>query len=315
MKRRTFLNGLALMGLQGVALRAGAAVTAADGLAAETMKSAKEASDADKDENLVVLISDLHTNPTGYQPGRLARTVADIVAMRPLPANVIALGDLAYLEGKPEEYALLRQLLKPITDAGITLTMTMGNHDRRRNFKAAFPELAAKTQMDRYMNFIVSTPRADFILIDSLQEGPNGEFIVPGKVEDDQREWLTSTAKAYTKPFFVCAHHPIYETAVGPMLMDTKCCGYIHGHDHVWRTGWQQKNWSDERILPTLCLPSTGHWGDIGYTVMNLNDNYAEAVLHQYEFFFPTPRKDESVPRQWRLMTENHQGLTYHFVY
>ncbi|MBO7511091.1 MAG: hypothetical protein J6T35_07895, partial [Bacteroidales bacterium] len=56
------------------------------------------------DENLVILISDLHINPEGYQPERCERIIHEILAMRPLPRNVLALGDIAYLCGKVEEY-------------------------------------------------------------------------------------------------------------------------------------------------------------------------------------------------------------------
>ena len=80
------------------------------------------------------IISDLHCYPEGYQPAKLVRTVDEILRLNPRPRNVIALGDLAYLTGRPEEYALLKKILAPLEGTGMTLTMAMGNHDRRENF-------------------------------------------------------------------------------------------------------------------------------------------------------------------------------------
>ena len=316
MNRREFLSGLAVLGCQGVALKAGTVFSTNP----ESLSAASLAPAAKKgkfDDDTIVFISDLHTNPGGYQPERLIRTVNDILKMKPLPRNVIALGDLAYLTGKPTEYALLKELIAPIEEAGITLTLGMGNHDRRENFSAAFPAHAAKSKLENYLTYVVDTPRAAFIILDSLQEGDNHDkWITAGKIENDQRQWLAEQLKTITKPVFVCAHHSIAETAVRNEMLDSTACGYIHGHDHVWRPGWVRKNYGSTRIIPTLCIPSTGHWGDIGYMVLSLKEKYAEALLKQYEFFFPKPKEDpKDNLLEWQLITDEHQGLKYHFVY
>ena len=104
MNRREFLSGLAVLGCQGVALKAGTVFsTNPESLSATSLAPA--AKKGKFDDDTIVFISDLHTNPGGYQPERLIRTVNDILKMKPLPRNVIALGDLAYLTGKPTEYA------------------------------------------------------------------------------------------------------------------------------------------------------------------------------------------------------------------
>jgi hypothetical protein len=65
------------------------------------------------DDNLVCIISDLHCNPDNYQEAKLRRTITEILAMNPLPRNVIALGDLAYLQGKVPEYLRLKEIVAP----------------------------------------------------------------------------------------------------------------------------------------------------------------------------------------------------------
>ena len=313
MNRRHFIGGLVALGCQGAMLDINASNLASLPKSKKEKKRSKEF-----DENLVVIISDLHTNPDGYQPAKLRKTISDIVAMKPKPKHVIALGDLAYLQGKASEYALLRQIIQPLFDAGIELTMGMGNHDRRENFSAAFPQLANKTKVLGRMTFEVETPRADFIILDSLNQGEDDKsFIVEGTLDDNQRNWLKERLSKASKPTFVMAHHPINETKLQRMLLENRaCCGYIHGHNHIWQTGWNHTNYSDRTLIRTLCVPSTGHWGDIGYTKLYLKENEAIAELNQYEFFFPQPAKDgEEKPLQWKMIEEEHKGAFCKFNY
>ena len=317
MDRRKFLGSMALLGMQGMLIDVAGAVPFKDSQVEGERRKRKSAGGFD--ENLVVIISDLHVNPEGYQPARLERTIADIIAMNPRPRNVISLGDLAYLTGKPTEYARLKEILAPLEGTGIRLTMTMGNHDRRQNFADAFPGYAAASLMkDRYV-YVVETPRADIILLDSLQESEDPtKLITPGALTDGEKTWLKEKLATYTdKPVFVTAHHPIGETGIKEILLASPtCCGYIHGHDHVWRDGWSRKNYSERDIIRTLCVPSTGHWGDIGYTTLHLGEDSAEARIHEYEFFFPEPLKEgEAKPAQWSMIEKEHRNATVSFAY
>ena len=185
MDRRKFLGSMAFLGMQGAILKA-APFGKWEAIPAD--KARRKKKKGGTDDNLVVFISDLHIHPDGYQPEKLRRTIADILAMDPKPRNVIALGDLAYAIGKPEDYALLKEIVAPLETAGIHLTMAMGNHDRRKRFAEAFPEMAAATHVKDRFVFVVETPRADFILLDSLQEGENHDkWITPGAIDDEQR--------------------------------------------------------------------------------------------------------------------------------
>ena len=270
------------------------------------------------DENLVVFISDLHTNPDGYQPEKLRKTISNILAMKPLPRNVIALGDLAYLTGQQCEYAELKPILSPIEEAGITLTLAMGNHDRRKEFGEAFPSHAAKSLMkDRYV-YIVETPNADFIVLDSLQESEDkSTWITEGALIDEEKAWLEKTLAGYKKPVFVCAHHTLGETGITKMLVTSPtCCGYIYGHCHRWLKDWTEVWGKGTKVVRTLCMPSTGHWGDIGFVTMQINSEKAVATLHESEFFFPTPPENAAeAPAQWAVFPEELDGDTCTFIY
>jgi len=313
MKRRDFIGSAAAIGLLGLSGKIFASPLSS--LMDEPVPSTKRRKGFDED--LVVFISDLHTYPDGYQPDKLRKVVADIVGMRPKPRNVIALGDLAYLTGRPEEYALMKEILAPIEAAGITLTLAMGNHDRRENFAAAFPEHASRTLVPGRFVEIVKTQYADIIVLDSLQQGEDETtWITPGKLDEAQLAWLKETLSNYSKPVFVTSHHPIGELGIQKVLLECPSCfGYIHGHDHRWRKDWIKLNYSNKRLVPTLCLPSTGHWGDIGYTCFRIYEDKAVAELNQYEFFFPKPAENpSSIPAQWKLITEDHQGAVCSFA-
>lgn len=313
MDRRTFIGSLAAAGCLGAIQEAEASPLVKFANAAGRKGGRKGF-----DDDLVIFISDLHCNPDGYQPDKLRKVVAEILNMRPLPRNVISLGDNAYLTGQPREYEGLKSVLSPIEEAGINLTLAMGNHDRREEFRQAFPSIASKSLMnDRYV-YIVKTPKADIIVLDSLQQGEdNSTWITPGKLNDGQKEWLRSTLASYTKPVFVSSHHPIGETQISGILLDSPtCCGYIYGHDHRWRLDWFKKSYGETRMIRTLCLPSTGHWGDIGYTCFKLYDDHAAATLHELEFFFPEPAKTPAeAPAQWKMIKDDQDGNSCTFSF
>lgn len=292
-----------------------------------------------RDETLVALLSDCHAGnwkSPAYQGEKLRECIMRVLKLDPLPGKMLIPGDLAYLWGRKEDYALSRQLLQPVLDAGIELTIGMGNHDRRENFLEFWPEYAARSPVpDR----IVSTVRGvhfDYIMLDTLdQPAETDKWITPGTLEGDQREWLAATCKAANRPFLVLAHHPAgelgepgkgntYRSAriFGELIMGkkespTRCCGYIHGHDHRWYVTRSLCHWSEARIGRTAALPSTGHWGDIGYSLLREYPDRAELRLVQYDYFSPKPPKPGDPPNPaWQsvVLDNAHAGCTFTVV-
>lgn len=312
MDRRRFVKDLAALGCLGLA-------GGLDGPKAPAFNAAGGRKNRNGfDGNLVVFISDLHFDPAGYQPDKLRKVVSEILAMRPLPKNVISLGDNAYLTGQVSEYEGLRPVLQPLMDAGITLTMAMGNHDRREEFARVFPEIAARSVLGDRMVFIVETPRADFIILDSLQQGEDrSTWIGEGAIDEAQAGWLKRTLDSYSKPVFVCAHHGYKENNLKAVLTSAPtCCGYINGHHHRWTKDFIRKNWKETHIVRTLGLPSTGHWGDIGYAVAVLGDSSMKVTLHQSEFFFPEPVPEgRPAPALWKAIAGENRGQVCEFPY
>lgn len=254
------------------------------------------------DENLVALFSDLHVTTQADNPHQRAgfsQCVQAVLACNPRPANALFFGDLALASGEPGDYRLLKELVKPLEDAGIHWHACFGNHDRRAAFFGVFPERkpAAPPVADRLIT-VVTTPHADFILLDSCLEGP-----VNGGIDDAQRAWLQTTLSHATKPVFVGAHHPLKETAIADLLAANACCkGYVFGHVHAWKQ-------LQEHGVNTLSLPSTGHWGDIGYVLVQLSAEEAVFTLHQRDYYTPRPAATPAeIKPEWQARVQQNAG-------
>ena len=292
-----------------------------------------------RDETLVALLSDCHAGnwkSPAYQGEKLRECIARVLALDPLPGRMLIPGDLAYLWGRKEDYALSRQLLQPVLDAGIELTIGMGNHDRRENFLEFLPEYAARSPVPGRIVSRVRGVHFDYIMLDTLdQPVETDRWITPGVLEGEQREWLAATSKAAKRPFLVLAHHPAGELGeprqgntsrsaqlfgeliMGPKDAPTRCCGYIHGHDHRWYVTRSLRRWQEPRVGQTAALPSTGHWGDIGYSLLREHPDRAELQLVQYDYFSPKPPKPGDPPNPaWQAIVRDnaHARCTFTVV-
>lgn len=244
------------------------------------------------DDNLTVFISDCHVQGKGHQLGFLAKTVADILAMRPLPRRVVCFGDLAFLRGPLEDYQASFPALRRLADAGIELTFGMGNHDRRVEFLKVWPEYSKRLLMKDRIVSETNLGGCDLVMLDTLHELDTTAsvkelqrgWITPGQLKGAQMEWLEAEMKRRTRPFFLGAHHPVDEIpdgdwkAIAELVKATPLClGWIHGHNHRW----QLRKIGDK---PMLGLPSTGHWGELGHMIVRTAPNSIrfDLVLRDY---------------------------------
>ncbi len=144
---------------------------------------------------------------------------------------------------------------------------------------------------------------------------------VPGMLCRDQQDWILSVLPKWKKPVFVCSHFPLHELKAGDNPLGsllTGCpnvAGYIHGHDHRRYVKDIGRSKDSSKMLRSLCLPSTGHWGDIGYALMRIRDGNAMMTLREREYFHPTPvPKDPAVAESWKTIVRDRQGLKCTFV-
>lgn len=193
----------------------------------------------------------------------LRRAVSDILAMPEIPAQVFHTGDCAYNTGKAGDYASFSDLLAPLRSEGIPLHVGLGNHDNRDNFWRA-PAFKSESQAKRLVPekqvAFVETPRANWLLLDSLET----TNVTPGLLGKQQLDWLAKTLDANPKkPALILLHHnPGISGNMG--LKDTvaffeiirprrQVKAYIFGHTHTWELA------QDQSGIYLVNLPAVGY--------------------------------------------------------
>lgn len=279
------------------------------------------------DPALSVFLSDIHVAGKGiktrwgeqpdYQNPLFEKAVDQILAMRPLPQRVMIFGDIALWFGWHQDYEASLPGINRLKAAGIEVFLTMGNHDKRDVFLRYHPTYAKTSPVPGRIVSKIDLGPADLLLLDSLNEGPGGEGTnntVSGIFDAAQQDWLRETAKAATRPFFCGTHHPPSELCIGKDnvlgFLDKNAplfAGWIFGHNHRWYKQWHHVGYSKRHVLRSLCLPSTGWWGDIGLATCRTTATDMTVSLVENDFFFPRPlQPGESRPQEWDdIMAEN----------
>jgi Icc protein len=176
----------------------------------------------------------------------LRHVIDDIIAQNPPPAHVVINGDCAYSNGCAGEYKEFARLIEPLHAAGITVHVTIGNHDNRTGLWEVMPEL--KREALGVQTTVVELPKANLMLLDSGV----------GKFAHGQLDWLDEQLHLRPdKTALVFAHfNPLPHQGIRPLqgmrdgegralleLMDKHkhAKAFFHGHTHKWKFGrWNQ---------------------------------------------------------------------------
>lgn len=249
-----------------------------------------------RDPRLVALVCDLHINgkTPEHSTAESTKTLAEILALDPLPARLICLGDVSRDAGTEADYRAARQLFAPVFAAGIEVFWTMGNHDHRATFARVFPEAETASSVRGRFAQVVALPDFDCVIVDSLDErlAEGVSNPVDGKVDEEQVRWLEDFARRTTRPFLVMAHHDgrqMKSFAKRAMASSPLMRGYIHGHRHTWMKDTLHSWGEPWPFVRSVGLPSAGFWGDIGYALLRDEGDRATVRLCERDCWYPKP--------------------------
>lgn len=140
--------------------------------------------------------------------------------------------------------------MKPLSEAGLSLHLTMGNHDDREPlYRALAAQRPKEPPVESKHVGVIESKHANWFLLDSLLKVD----LVTGDLGEAQRKWLATTLAAHSnKPAIIVAHHnPQFEPDPngGPWgglrdskelfeLLDSQAHvqAYVFGHTHDWST-------------------------------------------------------------------------------
>ena len=251
----------------------------------------------------IVILNDIHL--TGVPEDKISANARDdddhlraavqqILALPKKPAAVIINGDLALSVGTAADYAVVRELIAPLRDAGIPVHLTLGNHDVREIFTQAFPEMkSASALKEPRHNGLIDLPSTRLILLDTLDQTPGPS----GRLGAEQIAWvLAKTDETPTKQVILVGHHNpqvggdtshykggLSDTAdLWPELAKRpQVKAYIHGHTHEWTQAKQD----GIHIVSTIACayvfnPNTNA---VGWTSARFNAHGFELKLNTLE--------------------------------
>ncbi|MBZ0122410.1 MAG: metallophosphoesterase, partial [Roseovarius sp.] len=141
---------------------------------------------------------------------RFSRCLAHALAHHPDAARIVIAGDLTHT-GAPAEYSRLHATL---ADCPIPVAMTLGNHDRRAAFRAAFGDVPVDPA-----GFVQSAHEAGnhrLILLDTADE--EAEIVHSGRLCAARLDWLDDALDAAPDaPAVLFLHHPPIVTGFSGM--------------------------------------------------------------------------------------------------
>ncbi len=154
--------------------------------------------------------------PPGAEPGWsridtalcLARAVAEINALAPLPDVTVVTGDLVD-HGSPAEYDHFRALLAPLAMPAFVIP---GNHDSREGMREAFGRDGYLPRVG-FLHYAVEEYPLRIVALDTHIPGEHG-----GMLCAERLLWLDATlAAAPERPTLVLMHHPPFATGIAHM--------------------------------------------------------------------------------------------------
>lgn len=255
----------------------------------------------------VALLSDTHiaADPKdtfrGFFPHANLRKAVDQVSLGQFQMLLVN-GDMARLLGKPEDYKAFNSFIDPLAEK-IPLVATLGNHDDRKNARAALTRRSGETEpVQQKLVTTIDAGDLRFILLDSLL----ATNVTPGQLGKSQRTWLTEYLDAQTaKPVVVFVHHQPDPDNDGALVDANRLLeilgarpavkALIFGHTHVYSL-------DKFKDLHLINLPAVGYNFADGNPVGWMEGAFSKQGLDLKLHAFAGEMKDDgkSVSLSWR---------------
>ena len=230
--------------------------------------------------------ADLKEEYRGFKPYENLRSIIPQVQAI-APQGVVINGDVARLVGEQDDYQRVKELLDPLAEQA-PIHMTMGNHDDRGNFQAAFSGAETLVE-DKYVH-VIETPPVRMILLDSLLYVNK----VAGLLGKAQRGWLEEYLDtAQPMPTLLFVHHSLGDRDSDLLDVDRmfqiirphpSVKAVFYGHSHVYQYDQREGihlinlpavgyNFSDDQPVGWLDAKLTERGGD--FTLRTCGGNQA----------------------------------------
>jgi len=150
----------------------------------------------------------------GLDPmARFAEGLAHALHRHPDAAHIIITGDLTHT-GHAAEYA---RLAAALAACPIPITLTLGNHDHRPTFDAAFPDVTRTP--DGHAQTALDLGGARLLVLDTHDDHghapPHGGWLCPARLDWLDRELARADREG--RPVVVLCHHPPFDTGFDGM--------------------------------------------------------------------------------------------------
>jgi 3',5'-cyclic AMP phosphodiesterase CpdA len=255
----------------------------------------------------VALLSDTHiaADPKdtfrGFFPHANLRKAVDQVSAGQFQMLLVN-GDMARLLGKPDDYKAFTSFIDPLAEK-IPLVATLGNHDDRKNARAALTRRAGETEpVQQKLVSTIDAGDLHFILLDSLL----ATNVTPGQLGKSQRTWLSEYLDAQTaKPAIVFVHHQPDPDNDGALVDAARLLeilaprpavkALVFGHTHVYSLD----KYKDVHLIN---LPAIGYNFADGNPVGWMEGAFSKQGLDLKLHAFAGEMKDDgkSVSLSWR---------------
>lgn len=158
----------------------------------------------------IIQLTDTHLMPPGVVVNgvdpetQLRAAITDIITRHADTDLLVITGDLCN-DGDPEAYNLLRDILAPVP---FETRLLLGNHDRRPEFVAAFPD--QPQDQNGYVQSFIDTQFGRLLFLDSHQAE-----VIGGIYDAERLNWLDEAlVSAGELPVTIFIHHPPFDSGL-----------------------------------------------------------------------------------------------------